>query len=67
MLALAAATIAPTAASAQSAHELRRDQRDIAREHREIHRDLARVATIVKPAVTCAICAKRDRISRRLA
>lgn len=46
MMALAAATvapvIAPTAASAQSAHELRRDQRDIAREHREIRQDLAR-------------------------
>jgi Ni/Co efflux regulator RcnB len=46
MLVLAAATvvpaIAPTAASAQSAHELRRDQRDIDREHREIHRDMAR-------------------------
>lgn len=42
MLALAAATVVPTVASAQSAHELRRDQRDIAREHREIHRDMAR-------------------------
>ena len=46
MLALAAATvapvIAPTAASAQSARELRGDQRDIAREHREIRQDLAR-------------------------
>jgi len=46
MLALAAATvapvIAPTAASAQSARELRGDQRDIAREHREIRQDMAR-------------------------
>lgn len=42
MLALAAAAIVPTAASAQSAHELRHDQRDIAREHREIQRDMAR-------------------------
>ena len=42
LAAIAATALAPTAATAQTAGEVRRDQREVARDQREVDRDLAK-------------------------